>query len=125
MEPAAHVTTIVLDVLRVRACGMRQEFFYHVLLVLDSYTFNSHLKEEFVAEISRLYYQQDMIEIRRKDIGGGHRKEVGSTSERGKPAAGEGIRGFTGTMVKLKVRSLCLGLCSWCHNACKVFCLAF
>ncbi|CAM9308474.1 unnamed protein product [Hapterophycus canaliculatus] len=89
------------------------DFFYHVLLVLDSYTFNSHLKAEFVAEITRLY-QQGRIDIGRKRVL--HMSEVAGTDDRGNSAAGEGSRGFTGTMVKLKVLAKFLGLLTFCPN---------
>ncbi|CAN0104280.1 unnamed protein product [Scytosiphon promiscuus] len=91
-----------------------QEFFYHIILVLDSYTFNSHLKAEFAAEIHRLYFEQDMIEMGKNGVG--HIKEVAGTSDRSNSAAGEGVKGFTGTMVKLKVLAKFLGLLTFCPN---------
>lgn len=87
-------------------CGTRQEFFYHVLLVLDSYTFNSHLKAELAAEIARLYQKQTTFKTRRKGVE--HVNEGGGSSCISNSAAGEGLRGFTGTMVKLKVCRRCI-----------------
>lgn len=82
-------------------CGIPQEFFYHVLLVLDSHTFNSHMKVELAAEIARLYQQQTAFKTRRKGLG--FVKDGDEQGSRGSASAGEGVRGFTGTMVKLKV----------------------
>lgn len=86
--------------------GTGQEFFYHVLLVLDSYTFNIHLKTELAAEIARLYQQQTTFKARRDGVE--HVDEGGGASSVNNSAAGEGLRGFTGTMVKLKVCRRCL-----------------
>lgn len=84
-------------------CDARQDFFYHVLLALDSYTFNSHLKTELVAEIARLYYHQTTSKTRGVSVV--HHKEGASgASDDSNSTAGERVRGFTGTMVKLKVR---------------------
>lgn len=83
-------------------CGAQQEFFYHVLLVLDSYTFNCHLKVELVEKIARLYQQLSTFKGRRKGVG--NVDERGVASDTSNAAANKGVRGFTGTMVKLKVR---------------------
>lgn len=85
-------------------CGAQQEFFYHVLLVLDSYTFNSHLKAELVAKIARLYQQLNTFKGRRTGVG--NVDERGAASDTSNPAVNKGVRGFTGTMVKLKVRRM-------------------
>eukprot|EP00752_Nemacystus_decipiens_P010018 g8932.t1 len=89
-----------------------QDFFYHVLLVLDSHTFNSHLKAELVAEIARLYQRQTSFKTIGKD---GERlgdDDVASSSR----TANEGVSGFTGTMVKLKVLAKFLGLLTFRPN---------
>ncbi len=88
-------------------CGIPQEFFYHVLLVLDSHTFNSHMKAELAAEIARLYQQQTAFKTRV-----GFVKDGDEQGARGSAAAGEGVRGFTGTMVKLKVIRTEFQICS-------------
>ena len=85
-----------------------QEFFYHVLLVLDSHIFNSHMKAELAAEIARLYQQQSAFKDSRKGVA--FVKDGDEQCSRGNAAAGEGVRGFTGTMVKLKV-----GRTEFCH----------
>ena len=84
-------------------CDDRQDFFYHVLLALDSYTFNSHLKTELVAEIARLYYQQTASKTRGVSVVR-HNDGTSGASDDSKSTAGERVRGFTDTMVKLKVR---------------------
>ncbi|CAM9114119.1 unnamed protein product, partial [Ectocarpus fasciculatus] len=91
-----------------------QEFFYHVLLVLDSYTFNSHLKVELVEKIARLYQQLSTFKGRRKGVG--NVDERGVASDTSNAAANKGVRGFTGTMVKLKVLAKFLGLLTFCPN---------
>lgn len=86
---------------------LHQDFFYHVLLVLDSHTFNSHLKAELVAEIARLYQQQASFTTSQK--GGQSARDDGVAGS--SRAAGEGVSGFTGTMVKLKVPNLNGSVC--------------
>ena len=83
-------------------CDDRQDFFYHVLLALDSYTFNSHLKTELVAEIARLYYQQTTSKSRGVSLVH-HKDGASGANDDSNSTAGERVRGFTGTMVKLKV----------------------
>lgn len=95
-------------------CWAQQEFFYHVLLVLDSYTFNSHLKAELVAKIARLYQQLNTLKGRRKGVG--NVGERGAASDTSNAAVNKGARGFTGTMVKLKVRLTCMR----CERLCQL-----
>lgn len=90
--------------------GIRQEFFYHVLLALDSHTFNTHLKTELVAEIARLYRQQSTRESRPSDARCSD-GDAGGVTDGSNATVGEGVTGFTSTMVKLKVgRMYCLFL---------------
>eukprot|EP00903_Cladosiphon_okamuranus_P015730 g14518.t2 len=95
-----------------------QDFFYHILLVLDSHTFNSHLKAELVAEIARLYHQQTSFKTSRKGdecvSGRDDGRESSSTST--SRATGEGGAGFTGILVKLKVLAKFLGLLTFRPN---------
>lgn len=79
----------------------QQEFFYHVLLTLDSHVFNTHLKRALMAEIGRLYHMLSRRERRRTDAECGEGPRVGNDD--GYPRNGDGVGGFTDIMVKLKV----------------------
>lgn len=59
------------------------------------------MKAELAAEIARLYQQQTAFKTRREGVG--FVKDGDEQGSRGSAAASEGVRGFTGIMVKLKV----------------------
>ncbi|CAM9972115.1 unnamed protein product [Ectocarpus sp. 4 AP-2014] len=113
-QAPAQITRVPTAPLQLRWFPGNQEFFYHVLLVLDSYTFNSHLKAELVAKIARLYQQLNTFKGRRKGVG--NVDERGAASDTSNPAVNKGVRGFTGTMVKLKVLAKFLGLLTFSPN---------
>lgn len=80
---------------------LRQEFFYHVLLTLDSHTFNSHVKAAIAEEIARLYNipsTEDVKAAKQETTQG--RSAIGSHEA---ARAGDGFEGFTERLVKLKV----------------------
>ncbi|CAN0383711.1 unnamed protein product [Ectocarpus sp. 12 AP-2014] len=113
-QAPAQSTRVPTAPLQLRWFPGNQEFFYHVLLVLDSYTFNSHLKAELVAKIARLYQQLNTFKGRGKGVG--NVDERGAASDTSNPAVNKGVRGFTGTMVKLKVLAKFLGLLTFSPN---------
>lgn len=89
---------------------MRQEFFYHVLLTLDSHIFNSHLKAVLMTEIARLYDMLSRPEHRLTDAERGEGPNVENDDD--SPRNGEGVGGFTDRMVKLKVSQMFLAFFS-------------
>ncbi|CAB1106654.1 unnamed protein product [Ectocarpus sp. CCAP 1310/34] len=113
-QAPAQSTRVPTAPLQLRWFPGNQEFFYHVLLVLDSYTFNSHLKAELVARIAGLYQQLHTFKGRGKGVG--NVDERGAASDTSNPAVNKGVRGFTGTMVKLKVLAKFLGLLTFSPN---------
>ncbi|CAM9099606.1 unnamed protein product [Ectocarpus sp. 6 AP-2014] len=113
-QAPAQSTRVPTAPLQLRWFPGNQEFFYHVLLVLDSYTFNSHLKAELVAKIARLYQQLHTFKGRQTRVG--NVDERGAASDTSNPAVNKGVRGFTGIMVKLKVLAKFLGLLTFSPN---------
>lgn len=89
-----------------------QEFFYHVLLTLDSYTFNSRLKTVLSAEIATLHDipSEGKRDMRKDDDAGEDAKLSGRYPSK---STGDGVEGFTGRLVKLKVSECRLAFEFW------------
>lgn len=81
---------------------MPQEFFYHVVMALDSHVLNRHLRAALMAEIAELHHTQS-----RRDRGLNEARQLDDADHISGDHQGnsDGVGGFTDIMVKLKVHN--------------------